>query len=187
MSIISITYNTDTKLCRKGHNFNGSRCKICRKIWVDSNRDSIRAYNSKWRQDNTYAKRIHDRSYRTKHKEELNKKHKEKLDNNELFKLACNFRSRISSLMKKSGIHKRNKTESILGCSFFEVKQYLEHTWLIRYKSVYNKEPVHIDHIIPLSSAKTAEDMIKLCHYTNLQYLKPLDNLSKGDKFEEDQ
>lgn len=43
---------------------------------------------------------------------------------------------------------------------------------------------VHIDHIIPLATAKTEEDVIKLCHYTNLQLLKGEDNLSKGDKLD---
>jgi len=40
----------------------------------------------------------------------------------------------------------------------------------------------HIDHIIPLSSAKTDEEVFKLCHYKNLQPLWAFENLSKGDK-----
>ena len=40
---------------------------------------------------------------------------------------------------------------------------------------------LHIDHIIPISSAKTKEDVIKLNHYSNLQYLFAEDNLEKGD------
>ncbi len=40
----------------------------------------------------------------------------------------------------------------------------------------------HIDHIIPLASAKTEEELKSLCHYTNLQPLWAKENLSKGAK-----
>jgi len=36
--------------------------------------------------------------------------------------------------------------------------------------------------IIPLSSAKTEEELYKLCHYTNLQPLWAEENMKKGNK-----
>ena len=49
------------------------------------------------------------------------------------------------------------------------------------WSNVLNGE-IHIDHIIPLDSAKIEEDIYRLCHYTNLQPLWAEDNLSKGCK-----
>ena len=39
-----------------------------------------------------------------------------------------------------------------------------------------------IDHIIPISSGKTEDEVIKLCHYSNLQPLWAEENLLKSDK-----
>jgi hypothetical protein len=41
----------------------------------------------------------------------------------------------------------------------------------------------HIDHKIPLNSAKTEDEIYKLCHYTNLQPLWWKDNLEKRKKY----
>ena len=66
--------------------------------------------------------------------------------------------------------------------SYF-LQEYLDTTFYVRYGRNYTKDDIlHIDHIIPLSTAKTVEDVNKLNHYTNLQYLLSFDNLSKGSK-----
>ena len=45
-----------------------------------------------------------------------------------------------------------------------------------------NRSEWEIDHIIPLASATTEEDVIRLNHYTNLRPLWTIDNQSKRDK-----
>ena len=71
-----------------------------------------------------------------------------------------------------------------MGCTFEELQKYLEQTWENNYGTSYNGEEVHIDHIIPLVTAKTEEDIIKLNHYTNLQLLTPEDNMAKGEQID---
>ena len=41
----------------------------------------------------------------------------------------------------------------------------------------------HIDHIIPISYAKSELEIYELNHYSNLQPLWSKDNLSKGNRF----
>ena len=43
-------------------------------------------------------------------------------------------------------------------------------------------DPREADHIKPLSLATTEDEVIRLCHYKNLQPLWKIDNLKKGDK-----
>ena len=43
-----------------------------------------------------------------------------------------------------------------------------------------NQGKWHIDHIIPLASATTYDEVIKLSHYSNLQPLWASDNMRKG-------
>ena len=83
-------------------------------------------------------------------------------------------------LKSKSKV-KNKKTEEILGCDYMFIKDYLE-TKFTEGMSWENYGKWHIDHIIPLSSAKTKEEFYKLCHYTNLQPLWAEENLKKYNK-----
>ncbi|MNP21719.1 hypothetical protein D3C76_1143500 [compost metagenome] len=85
--------------------------------------------------------------------------------------------------MQKGGYKKSTKTEALLGCSFEEFKAFLEAkflpgmTWENR-----GIDGWHIDHVIPLSSARDRDEMERLCHFTNMQPLWAADNHSKGAK-----
>jgi hypothetical protein len=44
-----------------------------------------------------------------------------------------------------------------------------------------NRVDWHIDHIMPISSAKTEADVLRLHHFTNLRPLWAHENAAKGD------
>jgi 5-methylcytosine-specific restriction endonuclease McrA len=69
----------------------------------------------------------------------------------------------------------------LVGITPKELKEHLEKQFF-QGMSWGNYGEWHIDHIIPLSSAKTEDEIYKLCHYTNLQPLWAEDNLRKGNK-----
>ena len=84
---------------------------------------------------------------------------------------------------QRKNFKKKNLVSEILGCTEEEVQKHLYKTFFENYGYEYDgKEDVHIDHIIPLKTAETEEDVKRLCHYTNLQLLKAIDNLKKGAK-----
>jgi hypothetical protein len=45
-----------------------------------------------------------------------------------------------------------------------------------------NRDKWHIDHIMPLATATSQEELEKLCHWTNLKPLWAIDNLKKKKK-----
>lgn len=98
-----------------------------------------------------------------------------------LFKLIGNTRNLIANSIKKIGYLKTSKTYDILGCTFEEFKSHLQNKFTDG-MSLENHGEWHLDHIIPISTAKTKEEVIKLNHYTNFQPLWAEDNIKKGNK-----
>ena len=91
------------------------------------------------------------------------------------------MRSRIWKYLTILNITKKNKTFEIVGCTPEFLKEHLEKQF-VDGMTWENRNEWHIDHITPLSSAKTEEELYKLCHYTNLQPLWAEENLKKGNK-----
>ena len=159
---------------KKWRESNIDKMKEYDKNYYNKNKDLILIRASKYRSENKEK----NKEYQSNYKTTKNKKRSERLKTDVVFLLEKKIRNYIYDSFKNNGYKKSSKTESILGCSFDDFKLYLESkfepwmTWENR--GLYNGELKYgwdIDHIIPISSAESEDDVIRLNHYTNLQPL----------------
>ena len=107
---------------------------------------------------------------------------KRRWNEDETFALTVRLLNLIRNSFRRGGYTKFEKrTESIVGMDYASFKEYLESNFVDGMSWVHRGE-WHIDHIIPLSSANTEEELISLCHYSNLQPLWGEDNIRKSNK-----
>lgn len=142
-------------------------CKICKK--------SVRVISKK---SLTFEQKA-------RHSLLQNKRNKEKKKKSSLFKLLYNLRNRNYFAFKNP---KKLKTSELLGIDIKLAKKYIENLFYVNSLSLdpmswdnYGKGPGkwQIDHIVPLGSAVSSEELVKLCHYTNLQPLWHEDHSKK--------
>jgi hypothetical protein len=98
--------------------------------------------------------------------------------------MICNIRSRTSLFCRRISLDKNFSSTKSIGIDKEGLILYME-SMFTDGMSWDNYGEWHIDHIKPLSTAKTPEDVIELTHYTNLQPLWASDNLKKGKKYQE--
>jgi len=186
---------------------NYEKIKIYKKEYAIVNSEKINNYNrerskrldvkdqkKKYREDNKDYYKNYYKEYYNLNKEEIvsnvYKNKRNRIDNDPIFKLYIRISGLISNSFKLKSINKTKKTNEILGCSFEEFKLHLEskfEPWMNwENRGLYNGELNHgwdIDHIIPISSAESEDDIIKLNHYTNLQPLcSYINRVVKRDK-----
>lgn len=165
---------------RKDREIYYSQCKECEK-----------KYKKKNYLENIEARREYRENYYRENKNKIVEKillHQKtngtwmkKYNSDPIFRMNHNVRCRIREFLTEKNIRKKNKTSEIVGCSKLELMDFLEK----KFKdgmSWNNYGEWHIDHIIPLSCAKSEEDILKLCHFTNLQPLWRNENFKKGKK-----
>lgn len=175
------------------------QCKECKKRYRKENKKLLASYTKKYRDANIekckkirrdYYRRnkYKNKAYREKNKEYLNEKYREyqkvrELEN-PLFKLSNRVRTLVRiSLNRFLENGKSKKTVSILGC---ELKEFFNHiesqfsswmTWDNYGKYTGNKkESWDLDHIIPVSYAKTEDELLELNHWSNFQPLCSFEN-----------
>jgi hypothetical protein len=155
------------------------------KKYYESNKDSILKKCQEYVNKNCEKTSKNQKEYRDKNKERLqkyiNQYRKERRQTDVIFTLRENLGHRTRQIFKHFNTEKKDKTFDIVGCSPEFLKEHLE-TQFTDGMSWDNRSEWHIDHIIPLSSAKTEDELYKLCHYKNLQPLWAEDNLKKSNK-----
>ena len=100
------------------------------------------------------------------------------------FKLTSLLRSRLYIAIKNN--QKTGSSVHDLGCTIEDFKIYLESLFLpgMTWEN-WTKSGWHIDHIKPLSrfNLSDREELLKACHYSNLQPLWAKDNLRKSNSY----
>lgn len=128
-----------------------------------------------------------DKAYRLANMEACNARSRAKRQRRNatdpLFRFKTTLRDLVKKSMRNKGWSKGTKSEEIIGCSFDDLQAHLISTALDNYGYWSSFEQYHVDHIKPMASAKSNEEAVALNHWTNFQYLKPIDNLKKGGAF----
>lgn len=180
------------------------------KNWYLKNSDKVKAAAKKWRIEHPEARSKHARSnkhkarryrasdqYNHPDKVEYRKRKnretylrwkalnpgywREKRKRDRLYAFASSLRSTLRYAFKRGKFVRPRGLGKVLGVSLQEAKDHIG-SQFTEGMSWENYGKWHVDHIIPLASAKTKEDLIALCHYTNLQPLWARDNQRKRDK-----
>ena len=149
---------------------NKEKLRVQAKEYYLRNKDRIAQYTFE-NKDRTNTNRIKNID---RIKENSNNRRKTRRDEDPVYNLINNIRTSISSSFRNDDV----KNSKILGCSFVYFREYIENqfeTWMNwdNYGK-YNGEFDYgwdLDHIIPISNAKTEEKVMELNYYTNFQPL----------------
>lgn len=163
---------------KKYNQENKEELSIKKKIYLNKNKEKNKIYFYEYNKKN-FEKRQKRREERKDIIKEYNYHYKKnRYENDELFRISYVIRGSISSSIKRKGYKKKSRTHEILGCTFEEFKSHIEskfEDWMNwQNRGLYNGELNYgwdLDHIIPISTAESEEDVIRLNHYTNFQPL----------------
>ena len=183
-------------VCSRVKDGRKAECRECQRLGTKEyklkNKEKIKEYNSKWNSENkfyyqeyrkiwdveNYDKVLETRKrFKEKNPGYINDYNKQRKKEDILFRLKNNIRTSVNRYLK----YKSKYTFDIVGCTPQFLKEHLE-SQFIDGMTWENRSEWHIDHIIPLSSAKTEDELYMLCHYKNLQPLWAEDNLKKSNK-----
>jgi hypothetical protein len=162
---------------------NKDKIRVQKKEYREANKDKSKNNMKEYREANKDKIRAQKKAYQEANKDKRNKWYVNFYNNDPLFKLTVKVRSLITTSLKRRNYKKASRTAEILGCSFEEFKAHIEEQFP-RDMTWDNSHLWHYDHIIPLASATSEEELLGLNHYTNFQPLWEEDNREKAAKLD---
>lgn len=135
-----------------------------------NSRNKNKEYYNQAKKDWAESNREHVREYK-----------RDRYNNDPEYKMQLLCRAMVKRMFKSTGIKKCYKTSEVLGYTSKDLKEHIEKQFL-EGMTWDNHGEWHIDHIIPLSIAKSLKEGIELSQLSNLQPLWAKDNLEKKDK-----
>jgi hypothetical protein len=185
-------YVSTCKLCvnskkRKNYKLNKEEIKLKKRNYYTENKEIVKKRLKIYRDNNKLKEKNRVDRFNQNNPNYMNNYQKDYIknrrDNDPLYKLKHNIRVRIKCFFNSNNISKQNRTFDIVGCSPEFLKEHIENQFTEGMSWELLGQHIHIDHVIPLSSATTEEEVYKLCHYSNLQPLWAKDNLKKSNKY----
>jgi len=161
-----------------------SRCKICTKktsvAWQKANPEKFIAQQVASRKRKKQGVK-HTRQTYAKKKSREAKYRRRRWLTDPAYRVVSNLRRRVRHALK--GTCKSAATQVLVGCTAEECLAHIE----AQFTEGMAHDNIHVDHIVPCASFNldNVEEQRQCFHYTNLQPLFAVDNLSKGAKITE--
>lgn len=191
---------------KKYYQENADKVKEQSKKYYEENTDKVKEYNKQYRQQNAdkiaeKKKKYHDNN-KDKIKEEKKKYREEKkCEHNKRYDLCkiCDLklylinlqRGQLRRCLNNSLLNKTRSSIEYLGCDAEYFIQYMKKKmdiWNETNEVKMDFTNIHIDHIKPVSvfNLDDEDEFLDCCNYTNMQPLLVNDNLSKNNKWTDD-
>jgi hypothetical protein len=171
---------------------NKEKIKEHKKKYMEDNVEKIKELRKLFYEKNKEKVKLGVKLYRQNNKEKINesikcehKRQKRYCKDCSIYSYLVNLqRCRIIQNLKNKNIAKSQSTIEYLDCSPEYFKNYIESKMI----DGMTFDNIHIDHIKPACKFKleNPDELLKCCHYTNLQPLLIVENLSKGGKWSND-
>jgi len=174
---------------KKWQEENPEKFKASHRASREKHREKRLQMTRDWRERNKEHLRAYYETNKDRSRKNLRRWVKARYAADPQYALIVKARTLIRHAFNRFGFKKKTKTEELLGCDWETLKRHIESqfyggmTWeSFQQKNHIGTSMVEIDHIIPISSAKTEEDVMRLSNHNNLRPLWWWENREKRDK-----
>lgn len=185
------------KVYRESHK---EQIRASHKEWRDKNREHLNAKAREKYKENPQAFKERKERYVASHLEEVKESRRRykaenrqkctdyernKRHNDPVYRFRSSFTCLISGYLRKKGYKGSKKTWEVVGCDFETFLKYISNLFEdgMTLENYGHRDGCwNIDHIIPINTANSDEDIERLNHYTNLRPMWATNNYKRSKK-----